>query len=195
MTNVGQICLDILIPFTNDYNSKLTASEISRIIKTPRRTVSRHLNKLVSLNLIGYEKSGKNKLFYFDIKKQTTNMILNLIENYKALKFQLKSKKIAVIINEILNYCESLIVFGSYASGEYNKSSDLDVVILGRHNEERINKIKEKQTMEINEHYISYNKFLEVLKSRNALSLEIMKNHVLFGNVSKVVDIFLESKI
>ena len=44
MTNVGQIWPDILIPFTNDYAIKLTASELSRKTKIPRRTISRILD-------------------------------------------------------------------------------------------------------------------------------------------------------
>ena len=53
-----------------------------------------------------------------------------------------------------------------------------------------IEKVKQKQIMEINKHYASYNEFTGILKSKNPLSIEIMKNHVLFGDVSKMVDIF-----
>jgi len=37
-----------------------------------------------------------------------------------------------------LRYCESLIVFGSYAAGDFNRESDLDIVVLGKHDEEQI---------------------------------------------------------
>ena len=89
-----------------------------------------------------------------------------------------------------MRYCESLIVFGSYASGNFSKESDLDIVILGKSNKEQIKKIKQKQIIQINEHYISYIEFAKILKSKNPLSIEIMKNHILFGNVSKIIDIF-----
>ena len=71
-----------------------------------------------------------------------------------------------------------------------NRESDLDIVVLGKHDEEQIKKIKQRQIIEINEHYVSYNEFAKMLNSGNPLSLEIIKNHVLFGDISRIVDIF-----
>ncbi len=190
LSNITQKWVDLLIPFSGSYSAKLSASELARESKIPQQTSSRLLNKLVRLNLINYEKIGKNKLFYFDLEKQTTKIILNFIENQKALQFHLKIREISVVMNEILKYCESLIIFGSYASGNFSKESDLDIVILGKYNKEEIKKIKQKQIIQINEHYASYNEFAKILKSKNPLSIEIMKNHVLSGDVSKIVDIF-----
>lgn len=189
-SNITQKWVDLLFPFSDDYSSKQSASQLSKKTKIPQQTASRILNKLAKLNLINFVKEGKNKLFYFDLENQNSKIMLNLIENQKALEFQLKNKEICVIINEILKHCESIIIFGSYASGKFNKTSDLDIVILGKCNKEKIRKIKQKQIIEINEHYVSYGEFFKILKSRNPLSLEIMKNHVLFGDVSKIVDIF-----
>ena len=190
LSNITQKWVDLLIPFSDNYSAELSASELARKSKIPQQTASRLLNKLVKLNLINYTKKGKNKLFYFDLEKQTTKIILNFIENQKALQFQLKIKEIPVVINEILKYCESLIIFGSYASDSFSKESDLDIVILGRCNKEEIKKIKQKQIIQINEYHVSYIEFARILKSKNPLSIEIMKNHVLFGEVSKIVDIF-----
>ncbi len=194
LSNVTQKWVNVLIPYAHDYSFKLSASELSRKSKIPQQTISRSLNKLVKLNVIDYVKEGKNKLFYFDLEKQTTKIILNLIENQKALQFQLNMNEIPVILNEFLKYCESLIVFGSYASNDFNKESDLDLVILGKYDKEKIKKIKQKQILEINEHYVSYVEFVRILKSKNPLSIEILKNHILFGDVSKIVDIFWRIK-
>jgi len=189
-SNITQKWVDLLMPFSDDYFSKQSASQLARKTKIPQQTASRILNKLAKANLINFVKEGKNKLFYFDFKNQNSKIMLNLIENQKTLKFQLKIKEISAIINELLKHCESIIVFGSYASGKFNKDSDLDIVILGKYDREEIRKIKQKQIIEINEHYVSYREFFKILKSRNPLSLEIMKNHVLFGDVSKIIDIF-----
>ena len=64
MANIGQIWPDVLVPFVNDYNLKLTASDISRKTKIPRRTASRILEKLIKINLIRYDIDGKNKKYY-----------------------------------------------------------------------------------------------------------------------------------
>lgn len=190
LCNTTQKWVNVLIPFSNNYAARLSASELSRKSKMPQQTISRYLNKLTKLNLIDYAAEGKNKLFYFDLEKQTAKIMLNLIENQKALEFQLKVKEIAVIINEILRCSESLIIFGSYSSGDFHKESDLDIVILGKYDKEQVKKIKQKQIIEINEHCVFYNEFIKILKSKSPLSIEIIKNHVLFGDVSKIVDIF-----
>ena len=191
MSNITQKWVDLLMPFSNDYSGKLSASELSRATKIPQQTASRILNNLVKKGLIEYVKQGKNKLFYLELKKETARIMLNLIENSKNLKFQLRLKEISIIINEILNYCESIIVFGSYASYESNKDSDLDLVILGKSAPKKIKKAKEKYFKEINEHYISYGEFYKLIKTRNALAIEILKKHVFFGDVSKIVEAIL----
>ncbi len=190
LSNITQKWIDILMPFSNNYSIKISASELSKKSEVSQQTASRYLNKLAKYGLIDYIKEGRNKLFYFDLGKHTTKIMLNLIENEKSLLFQLKVKEMAVTINQMLNFCESIITFGSYASGTFNKNSDLDLVILGQYNKNRIKKLKRMQIIGINEHYISYSELFKVLDSKNPLSLEIMKNHILFGDVSKVVDIF-----
>jgi len=190
LSNITQKWVDILLPFSDDYSLRISASDLAKKTKIPQQTASRYLNKLVELNLINYIKEGKNKLFYFDLERQTTKTMLNLIENKKSLQFQSKEKEIAVIIEELLKNCESLIVFGSYASGNSKKESDLDIVIVGKNKRVEVEKIKQNQVIKINEHYVSYNEFNKILQSRNPLALEIMKNHILFGDVSKLVDIF-----
>lgn len=190
MSDITQKWVGLLNPFSNNYSARFSASELSRKSKIPQQSSSRYLNKLVKLNLIDYIKEGKNKLFYFELKKQTTKIIFNLIENQKALQFQLKNKKIAIIINELLKHGDGIIIFGSYASGKFHGDSDLDLIILGKSNKDEIKKIKQKQIIEINEHYVSYKEFEKILKSRNPLAIEILQNHILFGDVSKIVEIF-----
>ena len=190
LSDITQKWVDLLLPFSGNYSLRISASDLAKKTKIPQQTASRHLNKLVEFNLINYTKEGKNKLFYFDLERQATKTMLNLIENKKSLRFQSKVKEIAVIIEELLKNCESLIVFGSYASGNFKKESDLDIVILGKNKRGELDKIKQKQIIQINEHYVSYNEFDKILHSRNPLALEIMKNHILFGDVSKIVDIF-----
>ena len=192
MGDITQKWVELLIPFISNYGNKLFETELSRLSNVPQQTASRYLNLLVKQNILSYEWKGRNKIFYFDYSKQTTKIVLEILENSKALAFQQKLSEISVIINEILKYSEAVIVFGSYASYSFDESSDLDMVIAGKFNKEEIKKIKQKQTLQINEHYISYEEFNKILRSKNPLALEILKNHVLFGNISKIVQIFIE---
>lgn len=193
MSNITQKWVKVLIPFTSGYNKKFSESEISGLSMTPQQTASRYLNSLVKKNFISYETQGRNKLFYIDLQGPTACILLQTIENHKCLEFQQKAKEAPIIINELLNYAESIILFGSYSTYKFSKGSDMDIVIAGKAEKEKIKTIKSKFSVTINEHYISYKELAESLKSKNPLAIEIQKSHILFGNVSKIVKIFMEN--
>ena len=88
MGDMGQkwaFVLDVLTPFLNDYSAEFTLINLSNKSGIPRQTASRYLNKLIKLNLVACKKQGKNKLFYFDLSKQTTKTLLNILE-YKNMR-------------------------------------------------------------------------------------------------------------
>jgi len=188
LSNITQKWVTLLSGFSSDYSAKLSASELARKSKIPQQTASRYLTNLVEFNLINYTKQGKNKLFYFE-SKQTTKIIWGIIESQKALEFQLKNKKIAIIVNELLDYCDSVIVFGSYSSEKYHSDSDLDLVILKPKNKDKLKKIIAQQIIKINEHYSNYKEFEKTLRDKNPLAIEILGNHILFGDISKIINI------
>ncbi|MEA3379010.1 MAG: nucleotidyltransferase domain-containing protein [Nanoarchaeota archaeon] len=180
MANIGQIWPDVIITFVNDYNMKLTASDVSRKTKIPRRTVSRILGKLVKLNLIRYVIEGKNKKYYLDLKDQKIKLLAGFIENYKSLKFSLEEKKIFLMLEHIIKLRE-IVLFGSYAKGNATAESDIDILVIGNESK-KIREIARKQLKQINLHFSTLKEFEKLLKKRNTLAIEIMKNHVIFGN-------------
>ncbi|MBI3051821.1 nucleotidyltransferase domain-containing protein [Candidatus Woesearchaeota archaeon] len=189
--NITQKWVDLLLPFSEDYAVRMTESELARKARIAQQSASRHLAKLVSLNLIRYERQGRNKVFYLDLELHTARILLTLIEARKSLNFCLAHTEISTIIGELLQDCEGLILFGSYAAGNFGQESDLDLIILGKAKRLAVQKIKQRRAIEINEHYSGYDEFAKKLQSRNPLALEVMKNRILFGNISKIVDIFL----
>ena len=187
MANISQNWLKVLVPFASEYNKKFSGSELSRIIKVPQRSVSRYLSELVDNALLKFEIRGKNKFYYLDLKDEKTKILINIIENKKALEFQLRNSKISVIINEFLDNGKGVILFGSYACGKEDLKSDLDLIVFYSKN---IDKIKSHYSIDINVHEIKYSEFKKVLHEKNPLSIEILKNHILFGDVSVIIDIF-----
>ncbi|MFO8016726.1 MAG: winged helix-turn-helix transcriptional regulator [Candidatus Woesearchaeota archaeon] len=193
MSNITQNWVKILLPFTSGYSRRLTQSELAEISGIPQQTCSRHLNRLVEEGFVSYEVRGRNKLFFIDRGNPSANALFQALENCKALEFHHRVKDISVIISELLNYAESIILFGSYASYKYKKDSDIDILIMGGAEKEKIKKVKQRYNTAINEQYSSYREFRESLKSENPLAIEIMKNHILFGNISSIVKIFMEA--
>lgn len=194
MSNVGQIWPDVFRAYLGDYSVKLSASDIARKIGFERRTVSRVLSSLAKLNLVKYKLVGRNKVFYLDLDSPKSKILLEIAENKKALDFSLGNTEVFLIVKELLGDCSSVIVFGSYALGKNKKNSDLDLVIFECKNKKKMKQIKENHLVEINEHCVTYVEFQRLLQKKQALSLEILGNHVLFGDVSKIVNLFKEKK-
>ena len=111
MANIGQKWLEILIPFSYDYNVRLTASEISRKIKIPLRTVSRTLNNLVEINLLKYEVEGKNKKYYFNLDDPKACSLMTGVESIKSLKFSFDD--FFINLRDVVKLRE-VVLFGSY---------------------------------------------------------------------------------
>lgn len=189
MGNITQNWVDVLIPFGKDYSGELTASTIAKTTKVPQQTTARIINNLAKNNMILYKNNGKNKEFYL-AKDEQANLILNIIESQKSLSFLIRNPKMKIILSELKDCCESIIVFGSYSSGKQKPDSDLDVVAVNVKNKNMFEQKRRNFPLEINPHFVFYEELLKLLQSKNPLALEIKNNHLFFGNVSKLVEVF-----
>ena len=89
-----------------------------------------------------------------------------------------------------MEHSETIILYGSFVSGTQNKNSDIDIIIIGKADKNAINSIRKRYSREINIEYLTLNEFGDSLNSKKPLVLEILKNHVIFGDASKIIDIF-----
>lgn len=195
MSDITYKWVELLMPFTSGYSLRFTETELAKMSKVPQQSASRYLTVLTQQNILSYEIKGRNKFFHFDLGKQTTFTILQIIENFKTLKFLQNEISASVLINELLKYSKSIILFGSYASQKHDEQSDIDLIIVGKSDKKQIRKIKRNQVIQINEQYITYSELTQLLRNKNPLVLEIQKNHVLFGDASKTVSVMLEAKL
>ncbi len=191
MSEITQKWVGILLPFTGSYGGRLSGTELARLSKVPQQTASRQLNELARKNLLAYQKQGRNKLYFFDHSRESTKSIYQILENHKGIIFHQKAGEVFETISGFLRHAETLIIFGSYSSYAFDGSSDLDLIFVGNCSKEEIKRIKRLQSLLINEHYVSYDELAGLLKSRNPLTVEVLKNHIIFGDVSRIVGIFL----
>jgi len=177
MANIGQKWLEVLIPFSFDYNILLNASEISKKTKIPLRTCSRILNNLVEINLLRYVVEGKNKKYYLNLNGPRTFSLINAVESIKSLKFSFKKDFISLI--DIIKIRE-VVLFGSHVKGHSTDKSDIDLLIIGNESKKLRKLIRNSK---INAHFSTIKRFENLLKKKNALALEIIENHIVFGGL------------
>ena len=86
--------------------------------------------KPAALFVIDSKKEGKNKVFFLKKNLITTNYILQT-EVHKLTRTLQQYPELSIIFEEILRKVDKrlIILFGSYAKGQANKKSDIDIYI------------------------------------------------------------------
>jgi len=185
MAELSQKWLDVLIPFSNEYSKKLSGSEISRIVKFPQRSISRYLTELVNNGILKFEEKGNNKLYFLDLSDEKIRMILNLIESYKAFVFS-QNNLIWKDLKELVNF-GTFVVFGSQVKGYSNMSSDIDLVLFSKKSEKLKGVLR--NILKVQAQVISFDNFEKLVLKKDVLALEILKNHIIFGDIDKFVSL------
>ena len=185
MAKFSQNWLDVLVPFSYEYNKKFSGTEISKKTGIPQRSVSRYLTSLINKNLIRFELKGNNKLYYFDLENPKSRIVMDFVENYKSFKFSLNS----FIWKEIECFLDfgTIVLFGSRIKKNYNSSSDLDLIIFANKSRKLLNALR--KFPKIHAQIISFGNFEKLVLRKDVLSLEILNNHVIFGNKDKFIDL------
>ena len=160
---------------------KVTASQIAKKQNLNQKSVSLFLSNLEGQGILKSEFQGKNKLYFLNKEnKELLKHFLLLTEHFRTLLFYEKYPKIKIIISKIIPHVKgTLVLFGSYANGTSNSKSDLDLFIIGKY-DKKVDEILEDFNIEINIKH--QNKF-----SKNTLTKEIKKNHILLSNFEEYI--------
>lgn len=181
--------LDIISLYLADYHLSFTGREIARKIKASPQAGLNILNELVGEKIISKEIEGRNAKYRLNLSLYTKNM-LQLAETNKA-KQALSDFELRSVLEKFLPYAETIIIFGSFARGRQSKQSDLDLIIING-KKKKILEAKKIFPIEINIEFSTWAGFLNALRNKAPLALEIKKNHLAYGNVFKLVDIYSE---
>jgi len=128
LTKLSQNWLDVLVPFSYEYNRKFSGSEVSRISGIPQKSASRYLNKLVNDGILNLEVRGNSNFYFLDLSDERIKLILNLIESYKSFIFS-KNNFLWKDLKELIPF-GTIVLFGSHVKGNSDSSSDIDLVVF-----------------------------------------------------------------
>ena len=151
--------------------------ELAREMDIPFSMVYKEEKNLVSLGIVREEKKGKVTLV-------SVNKKLPYLAELKSLL--LKTAGLASAIGDALGKLQGIryaLIYGSFASGEETESSDVDILIVGDVDEERILKgvsaIEQKTGREINYILWSEEEFRKRARSKHHLLTEITRKPVI----------------
>ena len=157
-------------------------SEFSKDTKLNKGVLSRIVKKLEKENVIKVNRKGK--ILLFKINKDNLfikNVIIPLFEKEQTFfKEHLKNKLINLKEENVL----SIILYGSYASGEANLTSDIDImVVIKNKTNSLINKSDNLKNELLKEDFllridiINLSEFKKLYKLKEPLLKSIEKNH------------------
>lgn len=176
--------------FMNNLFKECTFNEIKKYSKEKSNSFLQNaLKTFMKEGIIKERKINNSKLYFLNHDNEIIYSYFDLITQKNLLK-QIKDS-INILENELNKHTffYSMVVFGSYASNEQKKNSDLDIAIFIEEESKRkiveavINSVKNKSLLNIDGHVITKNEFLEMLRDEKAnLGKEIARKHLIISN-------------
>ena len=169
---------DLLVLYFTNPSKKYYLRELERLLNFSVGNIRRELIKLESAGLFLSENKG-NLLYYY------LNQSYPLFDELKSIIF--KTSGVPKMLQNILkkiNGISQAFIYGSFAKGEEKEDSDIDLLIIGKVDEdeliEEINKLERKLQREIN--YAIYGKedFNKKKEGSNPFILDILKEEKIF---------------
>lgn len=148
--------------------------ELSRDLKIPYSMLYKEEKTLVSLGILSEEKRGNVTFVYVNKKVPYFTELKSLITKTVGLGDVVKTALLG------LKGIKFVLIFGSFARGEESVSSNVDLLIIGNLDEEKILKAVSQAEVEVAReiNYIlwSEQEFKKRIRSRNHLLVEIASN-------------------
>lgn len=169
--------LDIGLYFTS--NTFGHVREIAKKTAISVQTTAVTLVEMEKDGILVMRQSGRQKIYSVREGLIARDFLL-LVEQYKAFT-SLQNQELLHLRRLIR--ADAYIVYGSFARGDFTSKSDIDVVILNG----TISNV-ETFSREISYEETTYARFAK--QKHNPLFREIQKNHIIYGNVAKVLEVF-----
>jgi len=159
------------------FNSEAHIRGMEKAIKIPHATLIRKLSKMERQNIVDYKIVGKNKQ-YFIKRSLKSRKMLEMMENYKLIRFLEKYPHLEPLFEDIIKKCSSklIILFGSYAKGIPKQESDIDIYIETE--DQNIKKKAEEINSKLSIKIGKFNKDSLLIK-------EIIKNHIMLAGAER----------
>jgi predicted nucleotidyltransferase len=169
--NYNLLILDALRFFLENPYTEVYLREFARKTKINTNTAQRFLDLFLKQKLVVEEK--KAHLRYF--KANMENIF------FKHLKITYSIKRITesgLIDFFKKNNYSNVILFGSVAKGEDDKTSDIDFILIGKNKKLSLTENEKKLGMEINAHSFTYAEWKKQAKDNKAFYQEVISTGI-----------------
>ncbi|MFO8184633.1 MAG: nucleotidyltransferase domain-containing protein [Candidatus Aegiribacteria sp.] len=100
--------------------------QLSEILELDSTNLSKELDKLYQLGILSRMKSGNQKHYSANQESPIYVDLRNIVIKTSAI-----AESLRVLLEPIRDRIEIAFIYGSFASGSFSKSSDLDLLVVG----------------------------------------------------------------
>ena len=177
-----KLLTNCIIPFLSRPTENIHQAELSKLTKTQHTTLRLWLNQLVSEGILQKDSKGRLTLYSLNFQNPSTFQYILLAEKSNLIN---KCEN-SLLLKELTNYLVQnidgdMLIFGS-AVESIKDANDIDLIIIGKYNPEKIEIISSKINKEI--HIINIMTITEISET---LKKEIIKKHLLIKNSEKLL--------
>lgn len=152
--------------------------ELERILGFSVANIRRELLNLEKTGLFHSRKRGNLTYYFLNTKYPLYGELKSIVSKTAGIKLSLKSNL------EKIKEIKVSFIYGSFARNEQKQSSDIDVVIIGRVNENILAKVfallEKIYQREINYSLYDYDDFIKKKKEKNPFILDVLKQPKMF---------------
>lgn len=177
---------DLLTLYFINPDEKYYLRQLERILNHSVGNIRRELIKLESAGLFLSENKGNQVYYYLNKSYPLFNELKNII---------FKTSGVPKLLFDVLknfNDVTHAFIYGSFAKGELRKDSDIDLLIIGKINEDelinKLNKLEQKLQREISYTLYSKKELNQEKERKNPFLLDIVKGKkiIILGNENEL---------
>lgn len=167
----------ILSYFLNYPNSSIYINDLARKISVSPSSVLKYCNSYYKEGILFREKKA-NAIFF---SLNNNSVFVKSFKKSHFLGLILNSSEFSTFIEKNNSNLVSLILYGSYSSGNYSEDSDIDLLVI--YNSDKIdfsNLLKLEKTFkkEINITKMSLTNWIDKINKKDNFAISILKNNV-----------------
>ncbi|MCK4553451.1 nucleotidyltransferase domain-containing protein [Candidatus Parcubacteria bacterium] len=173
----SKIAIKILGFYFLNNGAKKYLNELSRILNADAGNLDKKLKELEKEGILLSEILGKER-YYFLNKKYP---LLKEIKKIYELKHGLEAKLLSALKN--LKKIKEAYIFGSYAKGNFDPGSDVDILLIGDHSsieaKKRILELQSQLQREFNIIDLTEAEYLKLKRSKDDFIKNIFKEKII----------------
>lgn len=173
--------LRLLRLYALDYRLRLHVREAGRRIGADMTAARLHLGRLEGIGILRVAREGRNLAYSLNLGNPVARNYLVMAE-YHAAAAHMGSNYLAKrALDDLDPHADGAIVlFGSYARGEQDEESDMDLLVMGRRAPDVgvVRRLSLTTGVRFDVKHETQTRFAEMLRRDSPLAGEILANHI-----------------